>query len=312
MFVRQTFGFGGAQEDVEDSANQIAGKRDISRLTLTVGKISVTDIFDDNAYVHDPRTTFMNWSIWEAGAFDYAADQVGYTWGAVAELNQKDWAARGGYFLEPSVSNVNTFDTRAGHGSYVGEVERRYSLFSQPGKLRLLGFVNVVNAGSYSETLADPALDLDIAQTRKTRTKYGFVVNVEQAINDNLGVFSRASWNDGHNEIMAFTDIDRSISVGAVAKGAAWGRPDDKIGIAGVVNALSGSHRDFIAAGGLGVLIGDGQLNYHPERVLEAYYAIALAKWATLTLDYQYLVNPAYNADRGPVSIYATRLHAEF
>jgi high affinity Mn2+ porin len=312
MFLRQTFGFGGAQEDVEDSANQVAGKRDISRLTLTIGKISVTDIFDDNAYVHDPRTTFMNWSIWEAGAFDYAADQVGYTWGAVAELNQKDWAARGGYFLEPSVSNVNTFDTRAGHGSYVGEVERRYSLFSQPGKLRVLGFVNVVNAGSYSDTLADPALDLDIAQTRNTRTKYGFVVNVEQAVNDNLGVFSRASWNDGHNEIMAFTDIDRSISVGAVAKGAAWGRPDDKIGVAGVVNALSGPHRDFIAAGGLGVLIGDGQLNYRPERVLEAYYAIALAKWATLTLDYQYLVNPAYNADRGPVSIYATRLHAEF
>jgi high affinity Mn2+ porin len=111
---------------------------------------------------------------------------------------------------------------------------------------------------------------------------------------------------------MAFTDIDRSVSLGAVAKGAAWGRPDDRIGVAGAVNALSGPHRDFIAAGGLGVLIGDGRLNYHPERVLEAYYAIGLSKWATLTLDYQYLVNPAYNADRGPVSIYATRFHAGF
>ncbi len=313
LFFRQTFGLGGEQETVEDGPNQIAGKRDVSRITVTIGKLAVPDIFDDNAYSHDPRATFLNQAIWEAGAFDYPGDKIGYTWGAVLELNQKNWALRGGYFLEPRVSNVNQLDMHIPErGGYMLELETRYQLFSQPGKLRLIGWVNHANMGSYSETLENPAFDLDIAKTRAPRFKYGFVVNAEQAISDDLGVFSRLSWNDGKTEIMSFTDIDASASFGAVLKGTSWGRPDDKIGIAGAISALSPEHRDFLAAGGLGILIGDGRLNYRPEKVLEAYYAVNLQKWLVLTLDYQFFVDPAHNADRGPVSVFANRLHAEF
>jgi high affinity Mn2+ porin len=160
--------------------------------------------------------------------------------------------------------------------------------------------------------LDNPALNLDIAQTRTGRVKYGYVVNLEQALSDEIGVFGRWSWNDGKTEIMAFADIDASLALGASIKGTRWGRPDDVIGIGGVINALSRDHRDFIAAGGLGVLIGDGQLNYRRERILESYYAYALNKQLTLTGDYQLITNPAYNADRGPVSVFSGRLHGEF
>ena len=214
------------------------------------------DVFDGNAYAKDTRKDFMNWSIWAPGAFDYSADKVGLTYGVTAELNQKQWALRGGYFLMGAVSNSNNFDTqvvRARHSMWL-ELETRYSLFSQPGKLRTIGWVNSAYSGSYRETLNNPALNLDIAQTRTGRIKYGYVFNVEQAITDDIGLFGRWSWNDGKTEIMAFTDIDASLSLGASIKGTTWGRPDDVIGLGGAINALSNDHRDFIAAGGLGVL----------------------------------------------------------
>jgi len=169
-----------------------------------------------------------------------------------------------------------------------------------------------VFSGSYRETLDNPALDLDITQTRRGRIKYGYVFNVEQAVTDDVGLFGRWSWNDGKNEIMAFTDIDASASFGGVWRGTSWGRPLDRIGVAGAINALSSDHRAFIAAGGLGILIGDGQLNYRKEKILETYYSIGFDKWTFLTLDYQFITNPAYNADRGPVSIYTARFHASF
>ncbi|WP_228749254.1 carbohydrate porin [Bradyrhizobium sp. BR 10261] len=313
LFVRQTFGLGGEQEELASGQLQLAGKADISRLTLQVGKFSVVDVFDGNAYAHDPRKDFMNWSIWASGAFDYAADKLGLGYGATAELNQKQWALRGGYFLMDAVSNSNNFDMNIGRrGEYVVELETRYSLFGQPGKLRTLGFVNSAFSGSYRETLDNPAFGVDITQTRRGRLKYGYALNLEQAVTDDIGVFGRWSWNDGRNEIMAFTDIDRSLSGGVSVKGTKWGRPDDVVAIAGAVNGLSQDHRDFIAAGGLGPLIGDGALNYRNERVLETYYAYALNKALTFTADYQLIVNPAYNADRGPVSVFSGRLHGEF
>jgi high affinity Mn2+ porin len=313
LFVRQTFGFGGEQEELASGPMQLAGKADVSRLTLQAGKFSVIDVFDGNAYAKDSRKDFMNWSIWAPGAFDYAADKLGLTYGVTAELNQKQWALRGGYFLMDAVSNSNNFDTRVfERGGYVIELETRYSLFSQPGKLRTIAWLNSAFSGSYRETLDNPALNLDIAQTRRGRIKYGYVINLEQAVSDEVGLFGRWSWNDGKTEIMAFTDIDASLSLGASIKGTRWGRPDDVIGIGGAVNALSRDHRDFLAAGGLGPLIGDGQLNYRRERILETYYAFALNKALTLTADYQFVTNPAYNADRGPVSIFSGRLHGEF
>lgn len=313
LFLRHTFGFGGGQETIESEPNKLAGKVDVSRLTVQVGKFPVVDIFDGNAYARDPRKDFMNWSIWAAGAFDYAADKVGLTYGAVADLNQEHWALRAGYFLVSSESNGNNFDMRLfKRGSYVMELETRFALLGRPGKLRTIGWINSTFSGSYREALDNPQFGLDISQTRRGRIKYGYVVNLEQSVTDDIGVFGRWSWNDGKNEIMAFTDIDSSLSGGISIKGKAWGREGDTVGIGGAINALSRDHRDFIAAGGLGVLIGDGRLNYRTERVLETYYALALAKQAWLTFDYQLLVNPAYNADRGPVSIYALRYHAEW
>jgi len=313
LYVRQTFGFGGEQEQLASGPNQLAEKVDVSRLTLQAGKFAVLDVFDGNAYAKDTRKDFMNWSMWAPGAFDYAADKLGLTYGASAELNQKHWALRGGYFLMDAVSNSNNFDTKIfQRGEYVLELETRYSLFSQPGKIRTIGWLNSVFSGSYRETLDNPALNLDIAQTRTGRIKYGYVVTLEQALTDEIGMFSRWSWNNGKNEIMAFTDIDASLSLGTQIKGAKWGRPDDVIGIGGAINMLSNDHRDFIAAGGLGPLIGDGQLNYRPERIFETYYAYALNKSLTLTADYQFITNPAYNADRGPVSVFSGRLHGEF
>jgi high affinity Mn2+ porin len=313
LFVRQTFGLGGEQEALASGPLQLGGKVDVSRLTVQAGKFSVTDIFDGNSYARDPRKDFMNWSLWSSGAFDYAADKVGLGYGVTAELNQKQWALRGGYFLTGAEPNSNSFDTKLGQrGGYILELETRYQLFSQPGKLRTLAFFNNAYSGSYRETLNNAALNLDISQTRTGRPKYGYVINVEQALADDLGVFGRWSWNDGKTEIMAFTDIDASLALGASIKGTKWGRPDDVIGIGGAINALSRDHRDFIAAGGLGILIGDGQLNYRKERVLETYYAYALTRQVTLTADYQFLTNPAFNADRGPVHVFSGRLHGEF
>ncbi|MEW6149063.1 MAG: carbohydrate porin [Bradyrhizobium sp.] len=313
LFVRQTFGFGGEQEELASGQLQLAQKADVSRLTLQAGKFAVVDVFDGNAYAKDTRRDFMNWSIWAPGAFDYSADRVGLTYGVTAELNQRQWALRGGYFLMVAESNGNHFDTRVGErGQYLLELETRFSLFGRPGKLRTIGWLDSANMGSFRETLDNPGLNLDIARTRRGRLKYGYVLNVEQAITDDVGLFGRWSWNDGRTETLAFTDIHRSLSGGLSIRGAAWGRSDDVIGIGGAINAISRDYRDFLAAGGLGVLVGDGALNYRKERILETYYAYALNKNLTLTGDYQLIVNPAYNADRGPVSVFSGRLHGEF
>ena len=313
LFLRQTFGFGGEQEELASGPNQLGGKVDVSRLTVQAGKFAVIDVFDGNAYAKDTRKDFMNWSMWAPGAFDYSADKVGLSYGTTAEFNQKQWALRGGYFLIDSESNSNNFDPRVfQRGQYIVELETRYQLFSQPGKLRTIAWLTSANAGSYRDTLNNPALNLDISQTRTGRIKYGYVINLEQAVTDDIGLFGRWSWNDGKTEIMAFTDIDSSLAMGTSIKGTKWGRPDDVIGIGGAINGLSQDHRDFIAAGGLGVLIGDGALNYRKERILETYYAYALTKQLTLTADYQLITNPAYNADRGPVHVFSGRFHGEF
>jgi high affinity Mn2+ porin len=315
-YLKQTFGLGGEQEDVADAANQLPGKRDIDRVTLIVGRFAVGDFFDNNSYAHDPRADFMNWAMWSSGAYDFPADLPGFTRGAVVELNRKDWAVRAGVFEVPAAPNSDVLTAKG--GGTVVEFEERHSIFEQPGKLRFGAFANSGNTGNYREALAieaaDPALDINtvMAGIRHDNLKYGFYANAEQQIAKDIGLFARASWNDGQNEILSFTDIDRSLSGGLAIKGSYWGRPSDTIGIGGAINGLSGAHRDFLAAGGLGLLIGDGRLNYRPEQILEAYYAFAIDKHFTFTADYQLITNPAYNADRGPVSIFSGRLHGEF
>jgi high affinity Mn2+ porin len=311
LYLKQTIGFGGEQEFIADGLNQIAGPKDLSRLTIYAGKLAVNDLFDNNSYAHDPRNDFMNWAIWEGGAYDYAADQKGYTDGVAVDLNQKEWAFRFGYFLEPKFPNSGDLDTLVfQRGGYQAEIEQRYEISSRPGRLRVLGFVNRALMGSYSRALTTP--DLNIAETRKDRFKTGFVLNLEQALDEDLGVFARFSYNDGSNQIMSFTDIDRSGLLGIRFKGGNWGRPSDTIGVAGVVNALSRREGAFIGAGGLGILIGDGKLNYATENIIETYYRYQLADPVAVTFDYQLFVNPAYNQARGPVSVFSGRLHFEF
>ncbi len=316
LFLRQTFGLGGAQEAVEDGDNRIATAVDVSRVTVTAGKFAVTDIFDDNQYAHDPRTTFLNWSLWEAAAWDYPADQKGYTDGLAVELNQQTWALRGGWFLEPKVANDRNLEPRfwKAFGAVV-EFETRHDLNGQPGKLRLLVFANRARMGNLQQAVelaAETGAPADIAAVRNYRWKVGFAVNVEQALSDELGVFSRLSWNDGRTETWAFTDVDRSFSLGVSLKGASWDRPNDTVGIGGAINALAKPHREFFAAGGIGILVGDGRLDYAPEGIIETYYSLRVIEPVSLSLDYQFVADPAYNRDRGPVHIFAARFHLDF
>ncbi len=313
VYVSQTFGFGGEKETIKDDLNQIAGVKDISRLTVTFGKLAVTDIFDTNAYAHDPRSQFQNWALFDGGAFDYAADLKGYTVGAVAELNQKDFALRAGYFLVPIRPNALELDTEfTKRGGAVLELENRYTLFSQPGKLRLTGFANTV-ANAFDYAAAAAALNAGEEPTLKTRTKLGYVINMEQALTEKVGIFFRYSWNDGKTEICCFTDINESVSGGVSIKGGSWGRPSDTIGIATALNTISPALRSYLAAGGQGLLIGDGALpSYSGEKVFETYYSYVVSDNLTVSADYQLIGNAAYFADRGPINMISGRVHVQF
>ena len=319
LFLRQEFGLGGEREKIEGEYGQLSGEKDIRRFTVQVGKFAVHDLFDTNDYAQDTRVDFMNWSIWAASAWDYAADRLGLTYGISFELNQPDWAVRAGYFLMPTVSNGNLMDWNLfARGGYVAEVELRAKPFDRPGVYKAGVFLNSVYAGNYNEAvglanLLGTTADNTIAQTRQSRTKVGYYLNLQQEITDDIGVFARWSWNDGQNEIMAFTDIDASLSFGTSIKGNRWKRPEDTVGIAFALNQISTPHINFLAAGGYGPLVGDGQLpNPTSEKVLEIYYAYQITKGLVVTADYQLIVDPAYNADRGPVNVFSGRLRASF
>lgn len=316
LFVRQTWGLGGEQEAQESTQNQLAGMVDKHRIVLTVGNNAIIDVFDNNAYAHDGRTQFLNWALLTHGAFDYAADTRGYTWGASLEYYHDDWVVRGGRYLVPVESNGQQLDTRI--FKYYGdqlELEHGHTLGGQPGKLRLLAFRNKAVMGSFQEALKDAPNNggiPDVARVRRAQTKYGFGISAEQAISSDVGVFARASWNDGATETYSFTEIERSVSVGTAIKGTGWGRAADVLGAALIQNGLSRAHQDYLAAGGVGAFIGDGKINYRPEQIVELYYNIGLSRNLSLMFDVQRFFNPAYNADRGPVTIGGVRLHAEF
>ena len=311
LFYRQIFGFGGEQEELEGDQLQLAEKVDVSRLTITIGRLTTGDQFDANAYAHDARREFINWALVNNGAYDYAGDSYGYIEGATAELNQKQWALRYGIFDVPRVSNGFAKD---GHllkaWQQVLEIEERYTILDRSGKIRLLGWLESAHMGSYRETLADPALTEDITKTRRYRYQYGFAVNIEQTISENIGAFMRASWRDGQSEVWQYTDIDQSVSAGLQVKGEPWKRKNDTLGCAGIIDGISAAHRDFLAAGGLGPLIGDGKLpHYSLEKVIEVYYDVEVTNNIHFAVDYQFVANPAYNSDRGPINIFAARFH---
>jgi high affinity Mn2+ porin len=314
-FIRQTINLGGDEETVDDDQLHLAGTQDVSRLTLTLGKISVIDIFDNNTYAGDPRTQFMNWAFVANEAWDYPADSLGYTTGFAAELYQPQWALRYGFFQVPRSSNGLAQDQRYFVAwGMVTELERRYCIFNHPGAIRFLAYLNQAHMGSYQDAINNfnQGGSIDIAQTRADRLKYGFGLNWEQEITENIGVFSRLGWSDGHTEAWVYNDADRSASLGLSVKGGLWHRPEDTFGLAGVVNALSPVHQQFFADGGTGILAGDGALNYDWEKALETYYDFIVWKTVHATVDYQFVADPAFNRDRGPISIFAARLHWEF
>lgn len=320
LFLRQVIALGEATGRVDPAANQLGGQQADDKLTLTLGKLSVVDIFDINSYAHDPRGNFLNWSIIDAGAFDYAADPWGYTYGAAAEWDQGRVTLRGGVFQLSALPNAKITGIDGAQYMLVSEVEERHDWRGHGGKLKVLLFVNRARMARYEDAVRlgesrdappDPAL------VRRPGRRAGVVLNLEQELTRGVGSFARLSANDGSKETYEFTDISRSLALGISVGGARWGRAADTIGLGAAVNALSGAARDYFAAGGLGLLIGDGRLNYAPERIIEAYYSLGTTALgerlhAAVALDCQYIQHPAYNRDRGPVSIVGLRLHADF
>jgi high affinity Mn2+ porin len=318
LFYRKVTNLGGAEQTVATGINQMSSTRTADNVILTLGKFSAVDVFDTNTYAHDPRSDFLNWSIVESGAYDYAADSWGYSYGAAVEWTQSWWTARGGLFALSKTPNGKVLDAQFKQREWVAELEERHQLGGHPGKLKLLAYVNQGVMGSYADAvqLAQQTNSTpDTALVRRDSSRAGGALNFEQEVSPTLGTFARASMNNGSKEAFDFTEINRSLAAGLSLRGNHWGRQDDTSGLAAVANGLSGAARSYFAAGGMGVLIGDGQLpHYGPEKIVETYYSYALraADHLFLTLDYQHINNPAYNRDRGPVSIFGVRVHAEF
>lgn len=309
-------------ERVADDANQVAGLVPDRRITISAGKFAISDFYDDNPFSHDPRTEFLNWSLMSNGAWDYPANTRGYTVGLVAELVQPGWALRISAVQVPKKANGPVMDSKIfkANGETL-ELEKSYTIGKQPGTVRLLGFFNTSQAVAYRRAIDAakqgdssylPVFTGDADLQHYGGSKWGWGVNVNQNISDRLGAFFRASWNDGKTATWAFTEIDKSISGGLHIDGKLWKRDNDHVGVAMVVNGISKDHRDFLRAGLHGFIIGDGQLNYGSEGIAELYYAAELFKHIIFTADYQFVNNPAYNKDRGPVHVFAIRGHVEF
>lgn len=317
VFLRQTVDLGGDSETVEADLNQLAMMQTANRVVLTMGKFSVVDIFDTNKYAHDPRNDFLNWSVVDAGNFDYAADAWGFTYGAAVEWYQDWWTIRSGLFDLSEHPNSKALDTVfPDQEQFDEEVEERHQLWGRPGKLKLLGFLSHARMGSYDAATAialQTGTPADIAAVRKGHNKAGFALNLEQQLSDGLGAFARAGWTQGQYEAFDFTDIDKTVSLGLSLAGKRWGRDDDTVGLAYAINDASAAAKRFFAAGGLGILVGDGMLVHSgPENLIEAYYNWAAIGALKVTADYQFIANPAYNRDRGPVSVFGLRLHLEY
>ena len=327
-FLRQTIDLGGDTLKIDADVNQFAQSVTANRLVLWVGKFAIVDVFDTNKYANNPKTDFLNWALINAGTFDYAGDAWGYSYGAAAEWYQGIFALRAGVFdlsATPAGGALNAaaygLDNTFSQQQYVGEIEERHQLWGQPGKLKATAFLSHGRAGDFAGAVAlsqpgqpfagNPSTAL--ASLRSYRDRTGVSLNLEQQLTDTMGMFARAGWADGDIEPWDFTDVDRTISGGVSINGKNWGRPDDTIGVAGIINGLAPNHQAYFAAGGLGILIGDGALpNYRLEQIVEAYYSYAFTDSTKVTFDYQFIANPGYNADRGPVNVFAGRFHTQF
>lgn len=316
LYVTQDFGFGAEREGVEGAVNQLAGERPMKRYSITAGRFTVTDFFDNNRYTHDPRTQFMGWGMMYNGAWDYPADTRGYTWGWMHEFHTRRWSLRYASAAEPKLANGLRFDRRLlrDRGD-IFETERRYSIGHRFGAVRVLGFLHHTNSGHYGEAirLGEASGETpDVTATRQVGTlKWGTGVSAEQELAEGIGVFGRFGWNDGKTESFAFTAIDRLLSGGVSITGSRWKRKHDVVGSAWTSSGLSGVHADYLARGGLDFLIGDGRLRYGRENIWESYYSARVCKGLFVSYDLQRIDNPAFNRDRGPVWVSSLRIHIE-
>jgi hypothetical protein len=332
-FLRQTIGFGGSRIDKSSDPMQLAAIVDSRRVVLTAGNFTILDVFDRNSVSWDPRQTFFNMAFMTYSSWDFPSDARGYSWGGTAELYWDDWALRVGRITPPQNPNQLSIDFRLDkhYGDQV-ELEHDHVLFGQSGAMRLVAYRNRVVAGRFDDAIAayqaDPAKNAaactgfnykstnaaapDLCYVRTANVKMGIGLNLEQHFTDDIGAFFRGMFSDGQTEVDAFNPADRSISVGVVAKGSAWQRRFDVTGVGFGMSWISQAHARYLAMGGVDGFVGDGRLRKAPEGVLEAFYSVNFVKAFWLAGDYQYLWNPGFNADRGPVHILSGKIHAEF
>ena len=317
--VHQVIGFTRQTTEQEPGPFAPAPSVPVRRVEFRVGKLTLPDFFDVNGPGSDSHLQFMNWTVDNNGAWDYAADTRGYTVGGMAEYDDKIWSLRYGLFAMPTAANGIDMDwafSRA-HGQN-GEFELRHSFVPQrKGTQRLLFYANRAHMGSYRE-----AVDAFLAGTDKTpditrhehfsALKYGFGYNTEQEVTENLRVFGRFGWNEGQHEPFAYTEVDQTVLAGADYAGTRWRRPVDKIGLAAVSNAIKRDHQNYLRLGGLGFILGDGNLNYGRENIVESYYNWHAWRGLFYALDVQHIANPGYNRDRGPAWVGSVRAHVDF
>ena len=314
-FIRKTWNLAGDWEDQASESNQVKTRYTAERIVLTAGIVSVLDVFDTVDYSRDARTQFTNWASLTYGAWDFAADARGYTRGVALEYISPGWSLRAGRFAMPAESNGLNLDDHLGkHHGDMAELELPFKGIARGGVLRFLAFRNRAEMGAFRDALAlgsATGSTPDLTQVRRLQTKSGLGAGAQVELSENVGAYVRVAQNDGKTETFAFTEIDRSLAFGALAKGGAWGRAGDSAGAALYVNGLRAPHRDYLAAGGLGFFLGDGRLNYGSENIFETFYSLGLVKGAWASLGYQRIVHPGYNRDRGPVNFFGLRLHAE-
>ncbi|MGA2192712.1 MAG: carbohydrate porin [Nitrospirota bacterium] len=304
-------------DKAERAQDQFPEEEPVSRLEIKAGKLASTDDFDLNRYANNNRTQFFNYAFLYNPAWDFPADTRGYTYGIVAALDKPAWRLVYGCYMVVTTANGYKFDYDIGR-----DQSNNLELTVKPGDkgtvVRILGYLTQARMGNYHDAIEKGILTSttpDIAADEKPgRTKYGIGLNFEQPLADDgdTGIFGRASWNDGHNETFMYTEVDRHISVGGQVSGIHWGRADDRVGIAYAVQGLSPQHKDYLAAGGLGFLLGDGRLNYGLEQITEAYYRIQLGRYVQISPDFQFIQNPGYNKDRGPAEVYSLRVHLSY
>lgn len=315
-YLRYLLPFGDTTHAVEAGQDQLAGNEPDSRMEFKLGKFTPSDDFDKNKYADSTRTQFMNWALFNNTAWDFAADTRGYTNGALVAYSAPGWALRYGIFQMPRFANGQTLEWPLSRAR--GE---QTELTLQPGAdswaVRLLAFRNIARMGVYRDAIAIAEADGTVpdirADDRDGRRKYGFGANAELPLADggDTGLFARAGWNDGRTESFAFTEVDRTLSAGGQLSAAHWSRPQDHIGVAISINALSRDHRDYLAAGGEGFVLGDGRLDYAREKIAEAYYRWRLIDHVDLDPDFQFVRDPGYNRDRGPARFLGARVHVE-